>query len=100
MRKCTLKTQKTKRRSGKCPGAEEFYKRIHVAITEARLNLEGAQQRQKAYADTKMHEVKFKKGELVLLSTANLHIKRVGQGSFCIDLWGIFPCLKRSIGLL
>jgi hypothetical protein len=63
------------RRGGKCPGAEEFYKKIQFSITEARINLEAAQQRQKAYADTKRREVKFKKGDLVLLSTANLHIK-------------------------
>jgi hypothetical protein len=41
---------------------------------EARINLEAAQQRHKAYADTKRSEVKLKAGNLVLLSTANLHI--------------------------
>jgi hypothetical protein len=70
------KNPKPKRGSGKCPGAEEFYKKIQSAKFEARINLEAAQQRQKAYADTKSREVKFKKGDLVLLSTANLHIKK------------------------
>jgi hypothetical protein len=70
------KVPKPRRGTGKCPGAEEFYKKIQVAIQEARINLEGAQQRQKAYADTKRREVKFNKGDLVLLSTANLHIKK------------------------
>jgi hypothetical protein len=37
------KVPKTTRRGGKCPGAEEFYKKIQVAITEASINLEAAQ---------------------------------------------------------
>ena len=53
------------RRGGKCPGAQEYFKKIQLAITEARINLEAAQQRQKAYADTKRREVKFKVGDVV-----------------------------------
>ena len=34
---------KPSRRAGKCPGAEKFYKKIQVAIHEARINLEAAQ---------------------------------------------------------
>ena len=76
---------KPRRGTGKCSGAEEFYKKIQVSITEARINLEAAQQRQKAYDDTKRREVNFEKGDIVLLSTANLHIKKG-----CLDLWGLF----------
>jgi hypothetical protein len=70
------KVPETTRRGGKCPGAEEFCKKIQVAITEARINIEAAQQRQEAYADTKRRGVKFSIGDLVMLSTANLHIKK------------------------
>jgi hypothetical protein len=70
------KNPKPRRGSGKCPGAEEFYKKFQSAIFEARINLEAAQQRHKVYDDTKRREVKFKEGDLVLLSTANLHIKK------------------------
>ena len=64
------------RRGGKYPGAHEFFKKIQVAITEARINLEVAQQRQKAYVDTKRREVKFSKGDVVLVSTQNLSLKK------------------------
>jgi hypothetical protein len=50
--------------------------KIQVAITEARINLEAAQQRQKAYANTKRREVIFRKSDLVLVSTQNLSIKK------------------------
>ena len=67
---------KTTRRGGKCPGAQEFFKKIQIAITEARVNLEAAQQRQKAYAGTKRREVKYKAGDVVLVSTQNLSLKK------------------------
>jgi hypothetical protein len=79
---------------GKCPGAEEFYKKIQVAITEARINLEAAQQRQKAYANTKRREVKFSKGNLVMLSTANLHIKKGSTRKLLPRLMGPFSVIE------
>jgi hypothetical protein len=85
---------KPSRRNGKCPGAEEFYKKIQVAIHEARINLEAAQQRQKAYADTKRREVIFKKSDLVLLSTANLHIKKGSTRKLLPRFMGPFSVIK------
>jgi hypothetical protein len=57
-------------------GLRSFIKKIQISIMEARNNLEAAQQRQKDYAGTKRPGVKFKNGDLVLLSTANLHITK------------------------
>jgi hypothetical protein len=37
----------------KCPGVDEFFKRIQQAIVDARENIEVAQQQQKYYADLK-----------------------------------------------
>ena len=88
------KNPKPCRRAEKCPGAEEFYKKIQVAIHEARINLEAAQQRQKAYADTKRREVIFKKSDLVLLSTANLHIKKGSTRKLLPRFMGPFSVIK------
>jgi hypothetical protein len=82
------------RRGGKCPGAQEFFKKIQIAITEARINLEAAQQRQKAYADTKRREVKFKVEDVVLVSTQNLSIKKGSTRKLLPRFMGPFSVIK------
>jgi hypothetical protein len=88
------KIPKPRRGTGKCPGAEECYKKIQVSMTEARINLEAAQQRQKFYAHTKRREAKFEAGDLVLLSTANLHIKKGSKRNLLPRFMGPFSVIK------
>ena len=82
------------RRGGKCPRAQEYFKRIQLAIVEARINLEAAQQRQKAYADTKRREVKFKVGDVVLVSTQNLSLKKGSTRKLLHRFMGPFSVIK------
>ena len=87
---------KTTRRAGKCPGAQEFFKKIQIAITEARINLEAAQQRQKAYADTKRCEVKYSKDDVVLVSTQNLSIKKGSTRKLLPRFMGPFSVINAT----
>ena len=62
---------------GKCPGANDFFKRIQQSIVDAKRNLEMAQQKQKYYADLKRRpETDIDVHSEVLLSTKNLYIKK------------------------
>jgi hypothetical protein len=62
---------------GKCPGVNEFFKRIQQAIADARKNIEIAQQQQKHYADLKRRpDENFEVGVKVLLCTKNLYFKK------------------------
>jgi hypothetical protein len=63
-------------RGGKCPGADDFFARIQEALKYAKVNLERAQQRQKDAADRSRRYCAFSVGEMVMLSTKNLHIKK------------------------
>jgi hypothetical protein len=54
------------------PAVESMIQNMHDAISDAKLCLHAAQQRQKAYADTRTRDAEFKVGDQVLLSTKNL----------------------------
>jgi hypothetical protein len=54
------------------PTANEMLNAMTEALQEARHNLLAAQNRQRQYANQHRREVVFKKGDMVLLSTANL----------------------------
>jgi hypothetical protein len=62
------------------PNAGKFTHDMQTAIAKAKQCLLAAQQRQKAYADTKRSDVLVKVGDRVLLSTKNIDIKH-GAGS-------------------
>ena len=54
------------------PTANDLMADVTEAIQKAKQNIQAAQQRQSHYANEKRREVVFKKGDVVLLSTANL----------------------------
>ena len=60
---------------GRAPHADKVFQRISHLIALAKKHLLAAQNRQKAYADTKRHDVTFAVGDQVLLSTANLRLQ-------------------------
>ena len=53
----------------KVPAVKAMIQNMHEAVAEAKRCLQAAQQRQKAYADTKRRDVEFEVGDQVLLST-------------------------------
>jgi hypothetical protein len=61
-------------RTDDVPNVKAFIDRLEDARMQARLNLQKAQQRQKAHADQGRREVQFKEGDKVLLETANLKL--------------------------
>lgn len=52
--------------------SQAFVEKLHGAIAKAKEHLKAAQERQQEYANKRRKELTFKKGDLVLLSTANL----------------------------
>jgi hypothetical protein len=57
------------------PTANDFLERISKGLTQAKQNLKDAQERQTKYANQNRREMKFKVGDQVLLSTANIRNK-------------------------
>jgi hypothetical protein len=60
------------------PAGTTYVHTIHDAVQKAKQLLEGAQQRQKAYADSKRRNITFNVGQAVLLSTTNIRLKSPG----------------------
>jgi len=99
--------------------AEEVTLRIHSAIKDAKVLLEAAQSRAKAYADTQRRDVTFAVGDRVLLSTKNLKLRvkqntkllpkfvgpldivsRVGPVAYKLELpstWSVHPVFHVSL---
>jgi hypothetical protein len=61
------------------------------AQNKAKVCLESAQQRQKAYADQKRRDVHYTVGQKVWLSTRNITLKMVGTPKFLPKFIGPFP---------
>jgi RNase H-like domain found in reverse transcriptase/Reverse transcriptase (RNA-dependent DNA polymerase)/Integrase zinc binding domain/Chromo (CHRromatin Organisation MOdifier) domain/Retroviral aspartyl protease len=57
------------------PSSHQFAEHLHGAINKARSHLAKAQERQQKYANRRRRELIFKKGDLVMLSTANLPLQ-------------------------
>ena len=54
---------------------------MHERISQAKLCLQQAQARQKAYADTHRRDVSFTEGDQILLSTKNIKLKKAKEAS-------------------
>lgn len=61
------------------PSATAFTRGLEEHIQAAKKCLMQAQDRQKAYADTKRRDVSFAVGQLVLLSTKNIKLKKTAD---------------------
>lgn len=61
-----------------CESAESLADRIQTAVARAKVCLQAAQQRQKAYADMHRRDLQFAVDEEVLLSTKNIKVKTAG----------------------
>ena len=61
------------------PAADQFFKRMQIAIKVAREAIIEAQKKQKEYADKKRRDHDFKIGDMVMLSTANLNLSEPGS---------------------
>ena len=80
------------------PHAHGFVERtIEAALAKARVCLQAAQQRMSRRVDEKRRPVEYSKGDLVLLSTANLSKSKAGGGAKKLrPRWlGPFPVLRR-----
>ena len=60
---------------GHAPHADKVFQRMSQLFAMAKKHLLAAQCRQKAYADTKSHDVTFVEGDWVLLSTEYLRLQ-------------------------
>jgi hypothetical protein len=79
----------------KVPAVKAMIQNMHEAVAEAKGCLQAAQQRQKAYADTKRRDVEFEVGDQVLLSTKNLTLRMVGSSKLMPKYIGPFPVVKK-----
>lgn len=73
------------------PMAQEFIQQMREAQEQAKLCLQNAQQRQRAYADQKRRDVDYQVGQKVWLSTKNITLKMVGTPKFLPKFIGPFP---------
>jgi hypothetical protein len=77
------------------PAGTTYVQTIHDAVKKAKQLLEGAQQRQKAYADSKRRDITFNVGQAVLLSTTNIRLKSPGTQKLLPRFIGPFKVLQR-----
>lgn len=82
---------------GQLPGAEAFVKEMDQALQRAKMALQQAKDRQKAYADNKRKDITFNIGDRVLLSTRNLNMKSGGVRKLWPKYVGPFQ-VKSQIG--
>ena len=79
----------------KVPAVRNMIQNMHDTIAEAKRCLQSAQQRQKAYADTRRRDVSFNVGDQVLLSTKNLTLKMVGSSKLMPKFIGPFTIARK-----
>eukprot|EP00882_Tetradesmus_deserticola_P001192 GHRQ01001290.1.p1 GENE.GHRQ01001290.1~~GHRQ01001290.1.p1 ORF type:complete len:1007 (-),score=112.72 GHRQ01001290.1:2410-5226(-) len=77
-----------------CDSATSLAERIQTAVARAKLCLQAAQQRQKAYADTHRRELQLAVGAEVLLSTKNIKVKTAGTHKLLPKWIGPFKVLQ------
>lgn len=77
------------------PFAAKFTADMHSAVAKAKQCLEAAQQRQKAYADTKRSPVTIKVGDKVLLSARNIAVKHNGSTKLMPKFIGPFTVARQ-----
>jgi hypothetical protein len=82
------------RTSSKVPAAQKFTEHMQQIIADAKHHLQAAQQRQKVYADQNRTNTTFKKGDKVLLSTANIKLKAIGTHKLLPKYIGPFEILS------
>jgi len=68
-------------RDYKVPAVQRWHGRLQKTLQVAKQALQAAQNRQKAYADTKRRELSFSAGDWVLLNTKNIRIKGPPDGA-------------------
>ena len=81
----------------KAPAAVDFVQNIGAAVKQAKDLLQVAQQRQKAYVDSKRRCVEHKCGDLVLLSTEHIRLKSAGTQKLLPRFVGPFS-VEQKIG--
>lgn len=79
----------------RCPAARRFGEDLQEALNRAKVCLEAARQRQKAYADGKRRDITFGVGDMVLLSTKNIRIKKQGSRKLLPRFLGPFKISER-----
>lgn len=83
------------RTESKVPAAHAYTQGIEEAVQRAKQCLQRAQQRQKAYADTKRRDVQFEPGVRVLLNTRNLTFKGLNCKKLLPRWLGPFEVVER-----
>jgi hypothetical protein len=81
--------------AGACDEANSVAELIQSAVAKAKVCLQAAQQRQKAYADRHRRELQFAVGDEVLLSTKNIKVKTAGTHKLLPKWLGPFKVAKR-----
>ena len=83
-------------RQGHLIKAQDFADQMVQGLADAKTCLEKARQRQKQYADSRRRHVEFQEGELVMLSTKNLSLRKPAMGTKkLLPKWiGPFPIAR------
>ena len=81
----------------KIPVVLRYIEHFQKTLEQAKLRLQQAQQRQKAYADRHKRHVEYEEGEEVLLNSRNLNLKHPGSRKLLPHWVGPFT-VERHIG--
>ena len=90
-----LSLQTPRMKSATVPSAVKFTADMYDALVKAKKCLIAAQQRQKAYADTKRSELELLPGTKVMLSAENIAVKHNGSRKLMGKWLGPFPVTRR-----
>ena len=78
----------------KVQGVEHLHRQMRDCLQEARNNIDSAQQRMKLYFDKKVKQRTFVEGDMVLLSTKNVGLKKIGTRKLLPRFVGPFKVVK------
>ena len=90
-----LSLQTPRMRSASVPSAVKFTADMYDALVKAKKCLQAAQQRQKAYADTKRSELQLLPGTKVMLKAENIAVKHNGSRKLMGKWLGPFPVTRQ-----
>jgi len=78
----------------RCPSARSFGEDTQAALHRAKVCLDAARKRQKAYADKKRSDLTLNVGDNILLSTKNIKIRAHGSHKLLPRFIGPFPVVE------
>jgi hypothetical protein len=91
----TLQSDVGIRRGSQVPAARAFASQMMERLKQAKLAIQAAQDRQKAYADRTRRDVVYSVGDMILLSTKNIRLLDPGKNKLLPKWLGPFRVIEK-----